>query len=161
MNPGKNPNDPARLEAAIHGLLRSLPDRKAPSGLEARVLAEIGRREALPWWHRSYAHWPVAVRGGFFVGSAVCAALLVAVLISLGRSTGARELAGGVSQPFAWFGMARDMVTSFDASIRRLIAAIPPFWLYGVVGSVAIAYAALAAIGAAAYRALAYGRQNT
>jgi hypothetical protein len=128
--------------------------------MEVRILAELSRRAALPWWRRSYAYWPAAVRAAFFVASAVAAALLVSGLVALGRSTGAQDLAGGVAQPFAWFGTARDMIASISANFRGLIAAIPPVWLYGGIGAIAFCYAALAAISAAAYRALSFGRQS-
>jgi hypothetical protein len=154
-----NIQDPDKLESAIHRVLRSVPDRKAPAGMEARILAELSRRAALPWWRKSYAYWPVAIRAAFFVGSAVAAALLVTGLITLGRSAGAHDLAGGVAQPFAWLGTARDVMSSMNTSIRGFIASIPPVWLYGVVGTIVFCYAALAAISAAAYRALSFGRQ--
>ncbi|HEY5079165.1 MAG TPA: hypothetical protein VII43_04935 [Opitutaceae bacterium] len=154
-----NSQDPDRLEAAIHRVLRSVPDRKAPAGMELRILAELSRRAALPWWRKSYAYWPLAFRATFFVGSAVAAALLVSGLIALGRSTGGQDLAGGVAQPFAWLSSGRSLVESINANFRQLIAMIPPVWLYGVVGTIALCYAALAVIGAAAYRALSFGRQ--
>ena len=34
------PHTPDNLEASVNRVLRSLPDRRAPAGLEARVLAE-------------------------------------------------------------------------------------------------------------------------
>jgi hypothetical protein len=155
-----NTNENEKLEAAIHRVLRSLPDRKAPAGLEGRVLAELSRRAALPWWRKSFVHWPAAVRAMFFVGSAVAAALLIAGVIFLGQSRGAHELAGGVASSFSWLIFARDMVATLNDKVRALIAAIPPIWLYGVVGTVAICYAALAAICAATYRTLSFARQT-
>jgi hypothetical protein len=155
-----NSQDPDRLESAIHRVLRSVPDRKAPAGMELRILAEITRRAALPWWRKSYAHWPLAFRASFFVVSAVAAALLVSGLILVSRSSGAQGLAGGVAQPFAWLVSARAVVEAVNTNVRHLIASIPPIWLYGVVGGVAFGYAALAAISAAAYRALSFGRQS-
>ena len=71
-------------------MLRNLPDRKAPAGLEARVLAEISRRAALPWWRKSFAHWPVAVRLGFLILSARVAAVAVGAGCE-------RQLPGGVT----------------------------------------------------------------
>jgi hypothetical protein len=50
------------------------------------------------------------------------------------------------------------MIASANTSLRQLVAAIPAVWLYGVAGTIALCYAALAAIGAAAYRALSFGR---
>jgi hypothetical protein len=153
-----NTNESDKLEAAIHRVLRSLPDRKAPAGLEARVLAELSRRAALPWWKKSFAFWPSAVRAGFFAGSAIAAAIVITGLIYAGRSRSAHELASGVSSSIAWIVFARDLMTAANDKVRILVAAIPPYWLYGALATVAACYAALAAIGAATYRALSYAR---
>jgi hypothetical protein len=153
-----NPQDPDRLEASIHRVLRKLPDRKAPLSLEARVLAELGRRASLPWWRKSFAHWPAAVRAGFFAGTCLAAALVVAGLFVLGRSPGARELTAGVTTSYAWIAIARDVASSAGYKVRALAASIPPFWLYGGAATLALCYAAAAAAGAA-YRALLGGRQ--
>ncbi len=155
-----NTNESDKLEAAIHRVLRSLPDRKAPAGLEGRVLAELSRRAALPWWRKSFAYWPSAVRIVFFAGSAIAAGLAVSGLVYVMQSRGAHELAGGVSNSIAWLVFARDMMATFNDRVRALISAIPPFWLYGIIATVAASYAALAAIGAATYRALAFARQT-
>ncbi len=156
-----NPHDSDKLEAAIHGVLRRLPDRKAPAGFEGRVLAELARRAALPWWRKSFAHWPSFVRMGFVAGSAVAALALVYGLFALGGSRGALQVAGGISNSLAWIAFARDIVSTFDGKVRMLIAAVPPLWLYGAAGTVAICYAALAAIGAATYRAVTFARQTS
>jgi hypothetical protein len=155
-----NPQDSEKLEAAIHRALRSIPDRQAPAGLEGRVLSELGRLSALPWWRRSFAYWPLAARAIFFVGSAVAAALVVGGLVRLGLPAGADALAAGVGERLAWVAMARDVAASIGAKVLLVIGAIPPLWLYGAAGAVALCYATLAVIGAAAYRALSFGRQT-
>ncbi|MBI3885017.1 MAG: hypothetical protein HY302_04730, partial [Opitutae bacterium] len=48
-----NPMTPEELEQIVHQNLRALPPRRAPRTLGARVLAELERRRALAWWHRS------------------------------------------------------------------------------------------------------------
>jgi len=154
-----NPEDPDKLERSIHRVLRNLPDRKAPAGLEARVLAEIGRRSSLPWWRKSFAHWPSAVRAGFFVGSGLAAAALVAGLFVLSQSTGAHEVASGISSARAWIVISRDLFAAAGAKARSFLAAIPTLWLYGGAAMIALCYAAVAAAGAATYRALSPVRQ--
>ena len=156
-----NPEDSDKLEISIHRVLRGLPDRKAPAGLEARVLAEIGRRASLPWWRKSFAHWPSAVRAGFFVCSGLAAAALVAGLFVLSQSPGAHELASAVSSARAWTVIARDVFAAADAKVRSLLAAVPALWLYGGAAAIALCYAVVAAAGAATYRALSVGRQAT
>ena len=79
------PISPEEIEKRIHQALLALPEIPAPPGLEERVLAELARRARLPWWRRSYAHWPVAVRAGFLALSGAAAAVLVAGLVWLGR----------------------------------------------------------------------------
>src|SRR5437773_8945657 len=76
MNP--SPDHDERLERVVDRTLRELPPRRAPISLEQRVLAEIARRVALPWWHKSFAHWPVPVRAVFMV---VLAGVIKLVLI--------------------------------------------------------------------------------
>jgi len=154
-----NPQDPDRLEASIHRVLRSVPDRRAPAGFQARVLAEIARREALPWWKKSFAHWPAAIRALFFAGSAVAAAVVASAIVLAWRGSGAAGLAGA-AESFAWLKAARDMLTSTDSSLHLVFAAIPRLWLYGAVGVVGALYALLGAIGATAYRAISFARHN-
>jgi hypothetical protein len=161
MEPNMNPEDSDRLETSIQRVLRNLPDRKAPAGLEARVLAEIGRRAALPWWRKSFAHWPSAVRAGFFVGSGLAAAALVAGIVVLGRSPGAHEVAGAISAARACFVITRDLFAAAGAKAQSFLAGLPTLLLYGGAATIALCYAAVAAAGAATYRALSAGRQAT
>jgi hypothetical protein len=154
-----SPDDTERLEAAIHRALRSAPDRKAPASLEARVLSELGRLSSLPWWRRSFAHWPLAARVVFFAGSAVAAAIVVNALMAVGLTTFAHDLAAGIGQRLAWISLARDVAAAVGDKTRLVIGAIPAVWLYGIAGGVALCYATLAAIGAAAYRAFSFARQ--
>jgi hypothetical protein len=155
-----NPNNPEKLEAAIQRALRSIPDRQAPSRLEGRVLLELNRRAALPWWRKSFAHWPASVRVIFFVGSAVAAALVVVGLVQLGVSNGADQLVTGFVGRFAWVTTSRNVSEAIGSKFLLVIRAIPPVWLYSAAGTVAFCYAALGALGAAFYRTLSFGRTS-
>lgn len=154
-----NPHDSDKLEKSIHRVLRNLPDRKAPAGLMARVQAELARRSALPWWKKSFAHWPSAVRAGFFAGTGLAAALIVAGLFVVGQSSGAHQIAGGISASYAWVAIVRDVVSVAADKVKAFLSTIPPYWLYGGAATIALCYAAIAALGATAYRALSLGRQ--
>jgi hypothetical protein len=154
-----NPQDQDKLEASIHRVLRGLPDRKAPSSLEARVLAELSRRASLPWWRKSFAHWPSAVRGCFFVVAALAATLVVAGCFVLGHSSGASQVTSGIASSRAWFVVGRDIVDAGAFRVKTFLAGIPPLWLYGGAATLALCYAAVAAAGAATYRALSLSRQ--
>jgi hypothetical protein len=141
------------IEMRIERALRSVPLRRAPASLESRVLEEIGRRAALPWWQRSFARWPSPARGAFLVA---CGAIVAAVLMAWPGAPGlaqAGSWAGGsVLLPWA------KAVFTLAGVIRELNAAaartIPLGWLYGAAAAGSVLYAALFALGAAAYRTL-------
>jgi hypothetical protein len=145
-------HDPKNLENFIQRALTSLPERRAPVSLEARVLAEIERLAALPWWRRSYAYWPALARGAFLVVSAAAAAVMIAGLMTLLQSAGSTEAAGEVARRFAWLGLARDTFSTLIDDGWTLFGAIPPLWLYGTLAFVAGCYLTLVGAAAAAYR---------
>ena len=66
------------LERAVDQALKGLPLRRAPSTLESRVINELQRRAALPWWRVSFAHWPAAPRVAFVI---ICIALVAATIL--------------------------------------------------------------------------------
>jgi len=147
------PHDEQKLERLIHHTLRALPDRKAPRSLESRVLAGIAARQALPWWRQSFAHWPLAVRGAFFV----LAGGLAAGLVLLGATGSADSLHAvrGLLAPVAQVRAVATFVADLGATVFR---SIPPFWLYGAIAFIAALYAALLGLGATAYRTLVVNR---
>jgi hypothetical protein len=149
------------MEARMNRVLRGLPNRRAPSGLEARVMAELGRRAALPWWRKSFAHWPSAVRISFLGLSVVAAAVLVTGLVMFSRSPNAHVFSGPVANARSWFFLVRDLAVSARDRAGSLVSSIPPLWLYGGMALLAAGYATLAAFGAATYRVLTVERSSS
>lgn len=142
------------LEQFIHATLRSLPDRKAPGTLEARVLAAVEHQALIPWWHKGWAYWPAAVRAAFLgVATAVSGGMMLAafaMFAGFDTSALATEAAGrfsGVLQVFAVVGWMVDLA-------RSIVASIPTLWLYGGLAVIASLYASLFGLGAVAYRTL-------
>lgn len=154
-------HDPDKLEAALNQMIKGLPNRKAPAGLQSRVFAELNRRAALPWWRKSFAYWPVAIRAAFFIGSAAAVAVLVAGLFILLRTPAAAQSLAGAEQPFAWLRQIGDAYASIRTSVQHSLSYIPALWLYGAIGAIVIGYASLAAIGAATYRVVTLGRRSS
>ncbi|MEY2881497.1 MAG: hypothetical protein RLZZ15_3877 [Verrucomicrobiota bacterium] len=151
MTPSPDPRE--NLEHALHRALRALPPRRAPHTLSVRVLAELARRAALPWWRQSYAHWPAAMRAAFFLLSAAAAALVVAGSVALFRGADATVASAALAyQP------ALEFVASLAGSAAAIYEAIPRLWLAGAFALVVAAYAALVGVGAVAYRAFAVRR---
>ncbi|HZZ19554.1 MAG TPA: hypothetical protein VFE25_09300 [Opitutaceae bacterium] len=149
------------MEARMNRALRGLPNRKAPSGLEARVMAEISRRAALPWWRKSFAHWPSAIRVTFLGLSVVAATLLVAGVVRFGGSTNLRGFSGALENSRSWLFLGRDLMDSAKERASSLVASVPAIWLYAGIALVATSYATLAAFGAATYRVLTVERSTS
>lgn len=143
---------PEDLEKFVHRALREMPNRSAPRTLEMRVLAELERRAALPWWRQSFAHWPAAMRSVFLVISAAAAAILIGGLFLVMRNPETAQMAGAVSARFGWLLVLRSMVDGAQGTAGVVFRAIPPLWLYGSLAFLGVCYATVIGVGAAAYR---------
>ncbi len=132
------------LERQVRETLAELPMRRAPATLEARVLSELARRAALPWWRRSFAHWPLAARAGFL---AVCA---VSIAFALRGAAAAMDAVHSL----AWAREAGMLMASGGNLLAALAHAPVPGWLYGAMTVYALLYAFLFGLGAAVYRML-------
>ena len=149
MNPTPDP-----LEKLIHDTLQELPQRKAPRSLEMRVMAELARRQALPWWQKSWAHWPAAVRWSFLVISAAFAAAMIFGFVSLFRSGSLDAVSATVSKPLTWLSMIVGTARALSSAFSDMFGAIPGPWLYGGLAALGFVYATVFSLGATAYRLL-------
>jgi hypothetical protein len=145
-----NPPDEQKLEQLVHRTLRSLPPRRAPLTLEQRVLAELERRAALPWWRQSFTHWPLAARGAFILVSAgvVKLVLMAIVWAQVGFD------AAAFAPQFAALQTATNLAGAVADACTAVLRSIPPLWLYGAAAVLAALYTTLFGLGAAAYRTL-------
>ncbi|HUR58299.1 MAG TPA: hypothetical protein VM029_11355 [Opitutaceae bacterium] len=150
-----NPPDPQdKLERVVHQALRELPTRRAPRTLESRVLAELERRAAQPWWRKSFRHWPVGARSTFALLSigVVKVVLMLAVWMMAGFDTA--QFHAAFATQFAWMQTIVSFGDTVAGSIQAITRSIPPLWLYGGLALFGAMYAALFGLGAAAYRTL-------
>ena len=149
-----NKMTPEELEKFIHRELRGLPMRPAPSTLEGRVLAALEHRATVAWYHKSWTHWPAAVRGLFLVVATGVAGSAVATFYLF---------AHGAQPGLAW----QEFSSRFEVLFRlyaaavwtvnfagQMIGSIPPLWLYGGLAAVASLYVTFFGLGAATYRVL-------
>ncbi len=139
-------------EALVDRGLRGLGARRAPAGLEARVFDELARRAALPWWRRSFAHWPPTPRAALLLA---CAGL--APLAWRAGACAAAFLNDGVRRAAVPLALVRDILrTAIDAqsSLRLFDGIVPPTWMAGILVITGILYVALIALTAIAYRTL-------
>lgn len=152
MNP--SPENDEKLEQAVHRTLRELPLRRAPHSLEQRVRAEIERRATLPWWRKSFVHWPVMARVGFIV---LCAGLVnVAFMSSMWGTAGfdSTPLKHVFAAPIAWLENSLVVVRVIKDFFDIILRNIPAIWLYTGLVFFATMYATFFGLGAAALKAL-------
>jgi len=154
MNPNPSPDHSDKLERVIHRTLRELPPRRAPRSLEDRVFAEIARRAALPWWHKSFVHWPVPARAALLVLliGVVKVVLMGGVWIAAGFD--AAQFRDAFAQQVSWMESGLAVVHAVTGFFDIMVRNIPPLWLYGGVAFLASLYVALFGLGAAAYKTL-------
>ena len=145
---------PDELEHFIHRNLRTLPPRRAPRSLEARVLAAIEQQALIPWYHRSWSHWPAAVRATFLV---VALGVMGAVLTAFYLAYNGVDTTAMAAQAGERLGLLTQLyhggvwIADFAAQVA---GRIPSLWIYGAIAVVAGLYATFFGLGAAAYRTL-------
>ena len=141
-----------KLERLLQRELSALPLRRAPGTLESRVLGELARRAALPWWQRSFANWPVGPRVIFVL---ICVALIGATFLGgVSAVLGVRSLTEVGALLLSWIQPALVVAASAGGLAALLLRLIPPLWLYGGLTVGAMLYVMLFGLGAAAYRML-------
>jgi hypothetical protein len=140
-----NQNDSQEaLERLLDQALKELPLRRAPATLQSKVLAELERRAALPWWRRSFGHWPRSARAAFLL---LCAALVGVALIG-----GIAALDEIGSLPLTHQALA---IVTTAADLAALVARYaPPSWVYDLIVLCAVLYGVLFGLGAVVYRTL-------
>jgi hypothetical protein len=141
-----------KLERLLQRELRALPLLRAPRTLESRVLGELARRAALPWWQRSFANWPMGARVSFVL---ICVALSGATFLGgVSAVVGVRSLTEIGALLLSWIQPALVVMASAGGLAALLLHLIPPLWLYGGLAVGAMLYVTLFGLGAAAYRML-------
>ena len=148
MKPRMNPDE---LERFIHQTLRALPVRKAPGTLEARVLAEVERRAAIPWWHKSWSYWPQPVRAAFLL---LCGALVVVGGFFARTGFDTTQFNAAAAPALTLAGQVWGTVRSVGDFVAMIARHVSPLWFYGAIAFVVSLYAMLFGLGAAAYRTL-------
>ncbi|MFC4310775.1 hypothetical protein ACFPN2_16900 [Steroidobacter flavus] len=146
MNTPSNPNE-QQLERFIDRALRDQPLRRAPVDLESKVMAEIARRAAAPWWQGSFSGWPVAARLLFIIASAgfITLVLKASAMILDPINPSARSAA--LFADVAW-------IPSLFATIGQVFHDLPSFWIYVGAAILGALYLTLFGVSAAAYRTL-------
>jgi hypothetical protein len=152
MNPSPDPEQ--KREQWTRQTLRDLPLRRAPRSLEQRVLAEIERRVALPWWRKSFSYWPMLARAAFVLFCAALARLALMSGVWMMAGFDPAQFRTAFAQPYAWLENGMAVVQAISGFCDIMLRSIPPLWIYSGLVIFAAMYATLFGLGAAAYKAL-------
>jgi hypothetical protein len=143
-----------QLERLIGKVLSEQPPRMAPRTLESRVLAELERRAARPWWRSSFLHWPLPARFAFLLASFGVVKFALTALMWLITDPRAAPVVGALAEPLSWAEKTLNLFSTVGVLGSTVLHAIPPHWLYAGLALAAMLYIALFALGATAYRTL-------
>jgi len=159
-----NSEDQVRLERLISAGLAAQPTIKAPPMLQTRVLAELARRAALPWWHRSFSHWPMSMRIAFMLTALAAVRLALSVTAWSDARHAAKQITAPVSGGLSWLQIAASVYSSVASLLHdvgaTIVHTIPNLWLYAAIGGLIGTYLLLAGIGVTVYRTLDGGRSR-
>lgn len=157
-------DDYLKLERLIERACREQPPRRAPQTLSRNVRAELLRRAALPWWHKSFSHWPGLVRTVFVLACSVVVLASLSVTVWSGAERAAERLVAPIGQTWSHIHELRAWASFADSLLHYIVAAvtqtIPSRWLdAGFIGLSAL-YGMLGGLGATGYRIL-YATRNS
>lgn len=144
-----NPRDES--QQLLKRLLHDLPHRRAPATLERRVLAELERRAALPWWRRGFAHWPVISRVAFV---AICGAMSELSILGISWDLFRARADAALALAASWTHPAAAAFASVVDVASVLVDVIPRHWAYALISAAAVLYLVLFGLGATAYRSI-------
>jgi hypothetical protein len=146
----------ARLERIIASGLAAQPTLTAPPTLRSRVWSELERRAALPWWHRSFGHWPMTMQAALVLAALAVVRFALNVTVWADATHAATQIAAPVSGRLSGLHALGSAYTSLAALIHGLgesvLHRIPALWLYAGIGALITMYVMLAGIGVAVYR---------
>ncbi len=141
----------ARLERLIHGVLREQPPLRAPASLEARVLAAI-EHEALPWWQKGFAQWPLGARAATFAVLVLVSKLTLDVVMWLFSNP--TPVSQTVESTLSRAKSTAGVFSSLLQVCQSLLNVSPGHWITLALVFAASMYFMLFVLGATAYRTL-------
>lgn len=147
-------HDAERLAQQIHATLQRLPPLKAPATLESRVLRELARREARPWWRQGFGRWPPAARMLFVPLSAGFIKLAFLSVGALGSAVSSAQQSPVLDTAATRWQALSGALQSLRTIGALVVQGVPQIWIYGAIGVALFLYASLFGIGAAAFRSL-------
>ncbi|MBM3880588.1 MAG: hypothetical protein FJ387_12875 [Verrucomicrobia bacterium] len=143
----------------LHRRLKELPDRPAPATLLPRVLAALEARARVPWYRRTWWHWPPAAQGL----ALLLASGLLGGLLWLALHAGELNLASAAGQRIGGWLAPLSPLVSLGEALGRVVGSLTRQLNGWVVGAAALlgslVYVSGIGVGTACYRLARYRRK--
>ena len=140
------------LEARIDHELKTLRPLHAPGSLAPRVMAEIERRAAVPWYRRAWQSWPVALQAASMVVLLLGFAILCFAGWELNHGASCAAVMREVGGWFAGLNMVWKTAAVLGEAGRLAVGQLGTGFIVAAVAAVALAYATMLALGTACAR---------
>ncbi|MBX3744228.1 MAG: hypothetical protein KF833_02875 [Verrucomicrobiae bacterium] len=146
------PSPEQELEQAVDRALRALPERSAPATLMPRVRQAIAERQRLPWWRKSFQHWPGPARW-MFLGLTTALAVLV-LSAGWGGSDGAgyRWMAQEALAVAGYLEVAAGVLGTLTNAGLAVAGTLGPAWIWGAAAVAGACYLTTLGLGTFCYR---------
>lgn len=147
-----SPEYEKKLEERIHQELMKAPERQAPETLMSSVVAELQRRQTLPWWRRPVPQWPR--RNQFMVVAAMMAVVAGASfgLGSVWPTEAIQELPTQAAAAMEPVRPAMDILETLTRAAALVVKSISQPWLIALGAGLMFAYISCIGMGMAWYR---------
>lgn len=146
------PSPEQELEQAVDRALRALPERPAPSTLIPRVRQAIAARQRLPWWRKSFAHWPWPARWMFIGLTTALAALVLSAGWGGSDGAGYRWVAAEALAVAGSLEVAGRVLGALANAGVAVLATLGPAWLWGAAAVAGACYLTTLGLGTFCYR---------
>ncbi len=146
------PHPDAELEQWIDRELRQLPDRPAPETLMPRVMQAIAVRRALPWWRKSFTHWPAPAKILFLLGSSGLASLLAYLVWGVSNGATMGTLGAEIQSWMSGLGLIGSVLETLGSALVTLAKSAGPWLMWVSIAIASVSYLTTVGLGTLGWR---------
>jgi hypothetical protein len=146
------PHPDEELEHLIDRELRRLPELPAPATLMPRVMQAIAARQAVPWWRKSFIHWPVSARLAFLAGSSALTALLVYLVWGFSSGVSLGGLGSEIQPWLSGLSAIRSLLETLGSAALVLAKSASNWLMWSAITMAAVSYLTTVGLGTVCWR---------
>jgi hypothetical protein len=140
-------NHEQHLEGLIRRELSRLPLVPAPPTLVHRVMLAVHERARQPWWRRSWATWPIAVRVLFLFCALGIACVGLLGLVQLNAGLPLAHIADQAAQSLGFLRPIWDVCVALAGALALVARAVSPWLVWSLALTLGVVYLASVGLG--------------